>query len=275
MRVQSLHDDGSAKKSEDGLIISPPYYGVTDGVSGVYLPEEGPKLFDGKTGGQLASDMIVKEFSFAGPYCFRSTLQGANWKLGEIAKKNNLFLNDPAFLPSACFSICELTDEKVYIKQGGDTLAVWQLKDGSLGGTPNKNFQYEKFLTDTIAELMAKNNGDRQKMWQDFRPILIDERRKYSKEYGLCLLNGQTNFYDNCNSFSIELSKLHFLILFTDGFIPFETTNNVRDMANYVISQYNYGGVDWLLNKTREANEKEKLSTHEDFPEATAVALEF
>lgn len=258
-----------------GLLFPHPYYGVTDGVSGVYLPEEGPRLFDGLTGkGQIASQTVVETLCKV-----QGTLEERIWfineKLSSIIEQAGLSLDDPAFLPGACFAVCEVGMEGVKILQGGDTLAVWQLKDGAVGGTPNKNFNYEKFLIDNIAELMQKHGGNRQKMWEEFRPILIAERRKYACKYCLCLLNGQPGFEDLWQRFIIKRDKLKLLILFSDGLVPFEKTRSMDELTNYVIDHYNHGSLNTVLSETRRLAKLEALKTHETFQEATAIALEF
>lgn len=276
MKVDSLFDKGTAKKQEDGLINSDPYYGVTDGVTGVYLPSEGPKLFEGLTGGQLASRIIIDTFANASSRLLGRALVAANDALHQHTQRVGL-PDDPAFLPGACFTVCEVDDSKVEIRQGGDSLAVWQFKDGAIEGTPNKNFAYEKLLTDTIAQLMQKHSGDRQKMWEEFRPILINERRKYSQEYRLCLLNGLSGFslYYRWQKFSLDRRELSRVILFTDGLVPFEKTRVVDELAHYVIELYNSGGLQAVLDETRRLATLNKERTHEDLPEAAAIALEF
>lgn len=187
----TLQDQGTAKVQEDGLINAPPYYGATDGVSGVYLPQEGPRLFHGLTGGQLASQIVANSFKDKGPATVQVGLMTANDWLQGAVRDVGLSLDDPAFLPGACFAICKVGPSSINVVQGGDTLAVWRYRDGTLSGTVNWNFKYEKFLTDEIARLMGKHGGNRQKMWEEFRPILIQERRQYCSKHGLCLLNGR------------------------------------------------------------------------------------
>lgn len=271
----TLRDPGTAKVQEDGLVNAPPYYGATDGVSGVYLPQEGPRMFYGLTGGQLASQVIVDTFENRRPATVELGLMAANERLQVAAHDAGVSLGDPAFLPGACFAICKVGPACVNVVQGGDTLAVWRDKDGTLGGTTNWNFKYEKFLTDEIARLMEKHGGDRQKMWEEFRPILIQERRQYCSKHGLCLLNGRHDFLDRRKSFDLSVELLRDMILFTDGLAPFEETVSVDRLAKYVFRLYDQGGLRGVLAETHLLARKEAGKTHETLQEVAAIALAF
>ena len=61
-RVHSHFDSGTATILEDALIIAPPFFGVLDGVSGLYHPREGPRWFDGVSGGQEIVRIVAAEF---------------------------------------------------------------------------------------------------------------------------------------------------------------------------------------------------------------------
>lgn len=180
------------------------------------------------------------------------------------------------FLPSATFAIASVDDQKIEIVQGGDTLAVWQMKDGTIGGTPNLIFDYEERQTFMIAELMIKHKGNRQKMWEEFRPHLIEDRRKNINAIkGFSIINGQPWFKDFLQEFTIPIETIKLLIIFSDGLVPFEWTRNPIVMSKRIIDLYQKGGLDLILETTRKIAEKNKDSSHEDYPEATAISLEF
>ena len=179
MRIKILYDQGSARVPEDGIIFQPPcYYGAMDGISGVYLPHEGPRLFDGRTGGQFATHAISIAFETASEKeSLESILQKANTIIREFCETNNLSLKESGFLPSAAFVVTSIDTHNINILQGGDSLAVWLMRDGTIGGIPNRTFAYEKELLHIIAELMRKHREDRQKMWEEFIPILMCKRK--------------------------------------------------------------------------------------------------
>src|SRR3989344_948567 len=150
-KAQVLFDQGSAKGAEDNLIFQPPsYYGVLDGLSGVYLPRDGPRMFGRRTGGQLVSSVVSIAFAVYQHRELVEILRAINVSVVDTFQKAGIPL-DAAFLPGTCFAVCQVGDEHLEILQGGDCFAVWQFKDGTIGATLNQNYGYEKFLVDTIA----------------------------------------------------------------------------------------------------------------------------
>lgn len=279
MRIQTLYDSGTAKVPEDSIVFAPPiFFGVADGVSGVYLPEEGPKLFKVRTGGQLASSVLVQTFHCATPKMgLARILRCANNTLRGIAKTEGLSISQPAFLPSATLVVAKIGPNCIKIVQAGDSLAVWEYTNGNVGGISNPMFTYEKRHLNTIARLMEKHKGDRQKMWGEFRPTLIQQRNTHVNIAGkeVALLNGQARFLDCLHLSALSVQDIKLLVLFTDGFVSFEDTENGGELAQKVIGLYRQGELQAVLNNTRKEAEKKKSSSHEDFPEATAIAIEF
>lgn len=279
MRIQVLYDQGTARVPEDGMIFQPPhYFGASDGISGVYLPHEGPKLFDGKTGGQFASHILSHTLGGASPEeSLEDVLRKANHTIREFSEAQGLSLQESEFLPSATFSVASINPQNITILQAGDSLAVWEMKDGTTGGTPNRTFAYEKELLRIIAELMEKHRGNRQKMWEEFRPTLIEQRRANvnTEQGGFALLNGQPEIEQFWQRFTLSQEETALLILFSDGFVPFEWTEDESTMAKTVVNLYRTGGLHQVLTATRKVAEQKKSSSHEDYAEATAVAIEF
>ncbi len=270
MRTQILYDQGSASVAEDRVIYESfshlLHCGVLDGITGVYLPKECPKIFDGKTGGQFAVDFIslfFKSLSLARPTeSLELILEKTNNALGEHSELYGVFLEQSEFLPSAAFVIASIDEGTITIIQGGDSLAVWQKRDGTIGGTSNKTFSYEKKLRSIIAELMEKHHGDREKMWEEFRLILITERRANinTPQGGFALLNGQSQSKDFWQKFELKREEIKLLLLFSDGFVPFEGTENEKTMGEELIhSYYWHGRLDSILTNTRLIEEGRKF----------------
>ncbi len=278
MKIQVLYDQGTACFPEDGMIFQPPcYFGAIDGVTGVYLPREGPRLFAGRTGGQLASHVLSHSFSDANPgESLKDILRKANSVIREISKTSGLTLQEPGLLPSAAFVAARI-NTRIHILQGGDSLAVWQMKDGTIEGTPNLAFTHVEELLRIIAELMEKYGGNRQKMWEEFRPILIEKRRAdiNTEQGGFALLNGQPEFERFWQKFTLPREEMALLVLFSDGLVPFEWTKNELALAGEIIRLYKKGGLQSVLEATRKIAEQKRSSSHEDYAEATAIAIEF
>lgn len=278
MKTTILYDQGSAKFPEDGIIFTPPYFGVTDGVSGIYLPNEGPRFFQGRTGGQCASHAVSRAFGLALPgESLEHILFKANDMIRRLSKARGLSPQEPEFLPSATFAVASILHDFVHILQGGDALAVWMLKDGTIGGTPNQAFGYEAELLSIVSALMQKHGGDRQKMWEEFQPILANRRRlatNTNQGKGFALLNGQPEVEKFWQKFVLQRKDISLLILFSDGFVPFEWMRNEKHLAQSVISLFREGGLQAVLKETRAIEKQNKYSSHEDEAEATAIAIE-
>ena len=256
-----------------------------DGVSPIYLPQDGSQLFKEMTGGQLASWHILSAFGHShGPeLSLRQFLISANNALGKETEQNDLNIKESAHIPSACFLVIKIEDRSIQIIQGGDCMAAWQYKDGSRGGISHQNFGYEEFLVLEIKRLMKKHNQDRQAMWEEFRPILEDRRQRFINNHnGICLLNGQPHFREYWREETIELENLKTLLLFSDGFIPFEWSKESEDLALNVFNLWNMLNQNCLFPADKLARillqtraTAEKAETHEDNPEATVISIEF
>jgi len=283
MKTNILYN-GDLPFPEDAVIFYPNFvFGAIDGVSGIYLPEEGPRMFDGRTGGQIASQAICNAAGTASSEeRLEDILRDASATLREIIISCGLPLEHSELLPSAAFVLAKNDDSGITIMQGGDSLAVWELADGTVGGTPNKFFYCEKYLLDTIAELMEKHGENRQKMWQEFRPILAERRRATinTSRGGFAILNGQPEFERFWQKFEFKPREIKLLILFSDGLVPFKWTKDEKRLARRVINLYRKGevrnmGLQKVLRTTRKIAEKNKSTSHVDKPEATAIAIEF
>ena len=279
MKVNFIYSQGSARIPEDGIVFQPPnFYGVIDGISGIYLPYEEPRLFDGRTGGQLVSHVISRAFgSSLAEDSLEEIIRRANTLIYKLSNANGLSIIESEFLPSAAFVTAKIAEKSIDILQGGDSLAVWLMKDGTTGATSNKTFDYEKGLLDTIALLMEKHKHDRQKMWEEFRPILIGKRRTSinTTQGGFALINGQEEVENFWQKVILQREEVMLLILFSDGFVPFEWTRDEESLAKKVVHLYQGGGMYAVLEETRQIAKRKKFSSHEDYAEATAVAIEF
>lgn len=61
MKVSCIYDQGSAPYREDWLFLCDPFFGVLDGVSAPYSKKYSPRMFNGMSGGEMASRVIEKK----------------------------------------------------------------------------------------------------------------------------------------------------------------------------------------------------------------------
>lgn len=275
MKTEILYDQGSATHAEDTAIFHPPFfYGVADGVSGIYHPTSGPKLLNGKTGGQVVVSLLSRTLATATPdTSFLEVLCAANAAVMESnAEEMELSPDEPECLPAAAFAIARIgSANSVELMQGGDSLAVWRNRDGTVGATPNPMFNYESELNTNSRRLLESGKSVR-KMWQKHLPFYARKRRK-ALEQGCSVISGLLNAKQHWRRFMFPNEKLSLLILFTDGLVTLEETRKPRALAKRILSSYDQGGLGNVLKETRAA--LKEVKTYEKRPEATAIAIQF
>jgi serine/threonine protein phosphatase PrpC len=276
MIVETLYDSGTAKITEDIAIINPPFFGVADGVSGIYQPDIGPETFDGLTGGQMAVKKLQKIVMLASPSDdLASIICEANKAIGRKNKEAGISAKEVERMAGATFVLAKIEKQSAIIIQGGDCFAIWA--NGQTGITPNQTFSHDSQCRELIAELMTKHKCDRAKMWQEFMPHLTQLRRKHTNNHhdpaGYCLLNGQKEMENFWNRFFVRNPSL--LLLATDGLFQYAQTGYEDKLLRKTIELYRQKGLRTILSDTRSAEEKEKAKSHTDFAEATAVAITF
>ena len=280
MEIKLLYDLPKGINPEDGFVFSPPFFlGVTDGVSGLYMPDEGPILFNGKSGGRMVSDVVTETFlSVTGGSSIEEILIRANEKVYKTQSSLG-FYGEPRtdLLASTTFAIAKLDDE-IEIIQCGDAFAVLELRGGKVLSTRNQVLQHDTEARKIIAELMKKHGEDRTKMWHEFSPILSQMRlRNVNKKTGsgFGLLNGQSVFKEFWQRIVIPREEAKLLLLFTDGLIYYPDSGDEQFLAKKVLSLYRQGGLRSILEETRKKESTEKEMGHIDHAEATAIAIEF
>jgi hypothetical protein len=272
VRESHLYCQGSAKTTEDGHVFRFPFAGVFDGVSGLYT--DAPRTFKGKTGGQLASEILRKTFERAERReSLINVLKKANLAL-KVCQGNEYSLLGPGHKPSSAFVAVKIGDLNTEIIQGADCVCVWEMKDGECGATPSQTFNYEQRLRNIISSLMKEHRGNRQEMWKELFPILARERKE-NVNSTYALINGEDDFEKVAATFSIETSRIKRLIIFSDGFVQFSWTEDPEYMAKKVLKLHRKGGLYSVLQSSRKTSGRERLRSHIDYPEATAMELEF
>jgi serine/threonine protein phosphatase PrpC len=249
---------------------------VTDGVSGLHDPDEGPRLFSGRTGGQLVCEAVRNAVSAIGiGDTIESLISMANLRIREFVTHYQLPIQSSDLLPGAAFVFVKIDGQKIRIIQGADCFAVWQKNNGNIGVTRNQVFLHDLRVKQMIADLMREHGGDRQKVWQGLTPTLAEFRLKHvNKRGGYALLNGQEAVYNYYRRITLLRDDIQLLILGSDGIVPFSDTKDKRLLGRRVIKQFYKGGLAAILNRTRDIEEKEQNTSHIHHAEATAIAIE-
>lgn len=288
MGIEYLYDDGfPATKgvrpySEDGVIFCPGIgwdcvLGVLDGVS-FYHPALGHTLFDGITQGQLAVRLTSRAFLSAKlGEPLAKTLMTANNLIRRESEKYGLSLEEPEFLPGTDFVLMSgsFSENVISIVWGGDCGAVWQMKDGSRGGTVNVAYDYELWVEQTFAAIKEKHGGGLNGDWEEWLPLRMEKiRQLQNKPGGWSTISGQPEFENSWREVKLPGEEVSLVILFTDGFVRFEDTKDPLALAQKLIPLYLKGGLAEILTDTRLSQIMHLPRSHEaTCPEATAIAI--
>lgn len=272
LRVSSIYDAGTAQPLEDKAIEAVPFYAVLDGVSGVYHPGEGWRKFDGKSGGQAVVEIAETCFKSASAgLSAREVLSEINARVRDFVQAGSL--TEPKDIPGTVFAAAKVDAQGIEVVQCGDSFAVWEMQDGSVGATPNQNAATEERLLGTVRTIAAKYPGDKDALWREYTPILAEAKKAINRG-GHVVLNGDKAGEGLwfCRSFAV--GELKTLLLVTDGMVTFEESKDEVAMARLLVDTYKQGGVERLLARIRTVSGLE-AAQHIRHAEATAVALEF
>jgi len=275
-KIKAIYDKGTAEQIEDGLIINPPFFGVVDGTS-----EPGRFIGKGLSFGKMSSGEMVRKIILGTFYSAKSnesleriTLQ-VNRKIRNLWCNCKISLNRSDLIAGAAFSFIKIGPKKINILQGGDCFALWMNASGKIGITKNQVYLHGFETQKIIAELMKKYKGNRKKMWENFyKPLGQFRLRDINKtiETGYALLNGQPSLRKCWQKIDIPVSDLKFLLIFTDGFVPFKKE---EELAKEIVKLYGRGGLDYILKKKREFEKATEKKSYRVYDEATAIALKF
>lgn len=285
MRIETIFDQGTAKYIEDMLVLkivegfggSSLIAGVVDGVSELYIPARGPKLFNGKTGGQVICAIIEHSFSSTQTEdSLETILSRANEEIKLRAMKQGIPMDRSDLLPGAAFALAKINHQTIEVLQGADCFAVWLKNNGEIGATRNQIFLHDLDWRQIMADLLKKYQGNRNKAWREIIPALSRARLEHvnKRENGYALLNGQLTLSECWQKITLPHNDIKLLLLFTDGLIPFQESKDEQVLGTKIINLFQLGGLKMILEETREIEEAEKETTHIDHAEASGTAIE-
>lgn len=250
--------------------------GVLDGVSGLYLPSEGPELFNGKSGGQVVCEIVNQIVATAKPEeNLEDILFRANAEMRfHFFMRKGVSLERSDLLPGAAFAIAKINRESIEIIQGADCIAVWQRRNGRVSFTKNQVFPHELEWRQLIENLLQKYQGDRNKVWEELIPVLSRGRlQRVNQKGGYALLNGQLHIEECWQRVILLRQEVKTVLLFSDGLIPFSESGK-KNLGKQIMESFRQKGLQGILAKTREVEEIEKEKSHIDHAEASAIAIE-
>ncbi len=278
-QLATLYDSGTAKFLEDKFIVRPPFFGVLDGVSEVYDPTMGSRLYGGKSGGQKVVEIAENIFTHAKDSdVLDDVLKRTNTAIRKFCESQSIDMNRPDLLPGAAFAFAKAAEDEVEIIQGGDCFAVWGKISGEVGATPNQNFSDEGERIGILNSIIKKYKGDQEKAWREYMPIAARfkvERVNRDQDKKSVVLNGQSEGESLWYKTTLSKKELKTLLLFTDGMIDFKESRDAEKMGKIILAAYHDGGLERMLSRVRDIENKRLHMTHIVEVEATAIAIEF
>jgi len=279
MKINIFRDLGSEseKTAEDGILEAPEkeIYAVTDGASGIY--RDTPQLFDGITGGQLASNTIVHFIEKASTHdSLRDIVLSTNDELARVNQLYGLKLDQAEYLPSAAISAVKINDSTVEGLTVGDCYIAWKMLDGTVGISFNPMSKVDAERVEEFSRLMKKSNGNIKKAWKLYLPFYKESKKKWTNtEDGIAILNGQKQDVTKWQEFSFRINELDCVILFTDGLVRLEDTKDHNLFLAHFFKMYDTGGVEAVMQDTRTVSTEAEDVSHVKSPEATALVINF
>lgn len=300
-RVSVLFDQGSAEKQEDGFVVQYPFYAVVDGVSANYCPEHPQQVFHGLTGGAMVARVFQETFyTTSSDLSLPACVNKVNHEVGRWQAQQGLSLESPEDLAGCVFAAAKIGEarEIINILYVGDSAAIWELNDGTIGITPNQVRGHDAVLVaefKRIFRAIADDHGVnietdgastlswvRAQTWDRYCAFSRAERhknvnhRKSLNGYGV--LNGSPDFGAMYHRKLLPLAQMKRLLLCTDGMVPWGTVNHGEEikLAETLLSLYRKDGLPALLRNARFLEKEGARTSHTTgATEATAIAIEF
>ena len=276
------HDIGSTNHSEDGLLVKPPDFLVVDSTSPPFNKSHPQELINDTSKGEIIKEVILEAFESCNATLFSlgALLVNANNMISWIQTHDwKIPINRSDLLAGACFAAARTGKDHIAVVQGGDCFVIWAFKKSSdVGYTINQTKRYEIRMQEMIDSLLEKNQGDQEKMWNEFyEPLMKSRLEHYNQPVkdGFCMLNGQVSFTSYWQRKVIPYKDLDFVIISTDGLIPFYLLEKDElEIATEVVKLYREGGLDKILQRTRKS-EIERSRGYTKHCEAAGIAIEF
>jgi hypothetical protein len=249
-RVRHLEDDGGVFVRNGGIVDA--YR--QDGVSETHSADKPARLYNHYgadfTGAQRVGHIIKHTFiDSSGTVALNDILKRANHRVGQFAEDAGIPLDRPDMLPAADIAAVRVTPQIVEIIQmGGDCLAVWQMRDGTIGYTENQCLAFERYLRPWRDKYPGLRDFFIQAE-QPFRDARMLFTNKPRSQGGYATLNGQPEACDHWERMILPRDEVALLLLFTDGLVMPEHLYHVDQSAKHMIESYREGGWPTILEK--------------------------
>ena len=275
MHIAMLYDQGSAREQEDRYVIREQLFGIADGVSAPYESYESIRRFEGKTGGQIAAEIVCKILERPS-ISLRSLILQANHKIRQMQEVTGLSIKYADQLAGTTVAAVRLGDV-IEIVQIGDAIVAWRLKDGRVEATRNQQFLHDRELLAIFMETMKSSHGNREEAWKHYLPISKEYRQRdanttHPSAYGI--LNGQPQAERFITYQEFPKAGISTIILCSDGLVSFEDTESPTVLAQTMFGAYDTGGLQTMYESKRAKEAHMKNISHVSQTEISGIAIE-
>ena len=249
MIVSSIYSQGTAEQIQDVCLTNPPVLGVVDCHDGI-----------NKTG-KVIRDIILGSYPLS---LFKVNKEILNYQ-------RNIKIGDRA---GAVFALSQIVNEFINILQGGDSLAVWQLKSGEIGFTPDQYRSYDIAAIANFSKLKEKY-GENKKIWEKHKKFL-GKMRETAANVHYAVLNGDPRIKDCWFETKIPIKELDILIFFTDGLVTgLPEYVDRKILLEGLIKMSKNDGLEALVDWVRSHQKETLKDAHIRYPEISVVSVKF
>jgi hypothetical protein len=311
VKISVIYDQGSSHFREDGFVLTKNIFGVLDGVSAPYSPNHPPKkFFNGLSGGEMIVRLVEEFFSgtaILGKYGAIDMPSNISKErlLEEIVAVNQLILEETEIalgtdisigeLPGATFAFAQV-EKYITVVQGGDCMAVIELRSGDIVVTPNQVRGHDQEMNSKIEQIQRKIACDlfklpleeipedkrsqvRNRMWDIMYEVLVKARNEDvnnpKSPRGYALLNGQPQLRKMMWKRVFPAREVKNILLFSGGIVPWSimAKKDDNEIGQEVLKEFKSKGLAGLLISARHTEEKNASVNYTNQAEATAIAL--
>lgn len=293
--IQDSGDLGSKSDSKSGKVIGDDFAAILpngvvvigDGVPPVHNALESTPYFGAYPYGLLPG-LILENIALTAKEeeSANDILKRANTTLGDLYKGLRLSPYIPHNRAGACFVIAKLGSESTELISGGDTIALWELVDGTCGWSKNQVFEVDQARNKDFTYQMNRATADygnaaHQVVWSD-------------DYYGACFRASRDRFTNNpqelnsypmldgapfsqiqplLQSVKFPTASLKWLMLLTDGCFPIKWSESMDTLFHKFKAciDSNLSSED-VFKFMRDANQVSPAS-HTNEPELTFLVI--
>lgn len=225
---------------------------VGDGVAEYHSPSKPRRIVrfcgDYVDSAQLVGRLVVKHIlgSPAG-LTLKELFQHANGAVGVALAEQNFPMDVAADLPGLDVSAVQIKGNDIELVQCGDSLAMWQNVDDTCSGTRNQVFDLEMDRRPLVWSLREQGISGGS-LWDhpEWERLYRQHREMYKNrpgKFGNATINGQPGFNDLLYWVGLSRERVRRLLLITDGFVEYEETGNVPQLAEKLFWLYDEVGL--------------------------------